>query len=90
MAESYILAAELTRCGDHRKAFARYEERLAPLLRSKQDAAVGLGLAFAPNSGLQLLVRNVVMRLMGLPKVADLVMGKSFRDAVELPAFAAA
>ena len=27
---------------------------------------------------------------MGLPKVADLAMGKSFRDAVELPTFAAA
>jgi hypothetical protein len=30
------------------------------------------------------------MRLMGLPKVADLVMGRSFRDAVKLPSFAAA
>jgi 2-polyprenyl-6-methoxyphenol hydroxylase-like FAD-dependent oxidoreductase len=90
MVESYTLAAELFRCTDHSKAFARYEERLAPLLRSKQDAAVGLGLAFAPKSTLQLLVRNTVMRLMGLPKVADLAMGKSFRDAVELPTFAAA
>ena len=71
--------------GDHREAFARYQERLAPLLRSKQDAAVGLGLAFAPKNRLQLLVRNTVMRLMGLPKVADLAMGRSFRDAVELP-----
>jgi 2-polyprenyl-6-methoxyphenol hydroxylase-like FAD-dependent oxidoreductase len=90
MVESYTLAAELSRCGDHREAFARYEGRLTPLLRSKQDAAVGLGLAFAPNSTLQLLLRNTVMRLMGLPKVADLAMGKSFRDAVELPTFAAA
>ena len=90
MVESYTLAAELTRCGDHSEAFARYQERLAPLLRSKQDAAVGLGLAFAPKSRLQLLVRNTLMRLMGLPKVADLVMGRSFHDAVELPTFAAA
>lgn len=30
------------------------------------------------------------MKVMGLPKVADLVMVKSFRDAVELPAFPAA
>jgi hypothetical protein len=30
------------------------------------------------------------MKLMGLPKVADLAMGSSFRDAVELPTFAAA
>jgi 2-polyprenyl-6-methoxyphenol hydroxylase-like FAD-dependent oxidoreductase len=89
MVESYTLAAELTRSGDHREAFARYEERLAPLLRSKQDAAAHLGLAFAPKSRRQLLVRNTVMRLMGLPKVADMVMGKSFRDAVELPPFTA-
>lgn len=87
MVEAYTLAAELARSSGHREAFARYEERLAPLLRSKQDAAAGLGIAFAPKSRLQLLERNTVMRLMGLPKVANLVMGKSFRDAVELPAF---
>ncbi len=48
MVEAYTLAAELARCSDHREAFARYQERLAPLLRSKQDAAMGLGAAFAP------------------------------------------
>ena len=85
MVESYTLAAELARADDHREAFARYEERLAPFLRSKQDAATGLGVAFAPKSRLQLLLRNTVMKLMGLPKVADLAMGRSFRDAVELP-----
>ena len=90
MVECYTLAAELSRCTDHREAFARYQERLAPLLRSKQDAALGLGLAFAPKNSRQLFIRNLVMRGMGLPKVAELVMGKSFRDAVELPAFAAA
>jgi len=90
MVESYILAAELTRSSDYSEAFARYESRLAPLLRSKQDAAVGLGLAFAPKNKFQLLVRNTVMKLMVLPKVADLAMGGSFRDAVELPTFAAA
>lgn len=31
MVESYVLAAELARCGDHREAFARYEQRLRPL-----------------------------------------------------------
>lgn len=88
MVEAYVLAAELTRSSDHVEAFARYQERLRDFLRSKQDAAVGLGPAFAPKNRLQLLVRNTVMRLMGLPKVADLAMGKSFHDAVELPAFA--
>ncbi len=72
--------------GDHVAAFTRYHTRLAPLLRSKQDAAKGLGLAFAPRGRVQLAVRNTVMRLMGLPHVPDLVMGRSLRDAVELPA----
>lgn len=91
MVESYVLAAELAGAGtDHVEAFARYEERLRGLLRSKQDAAEGLGLAFAPRSTFQLLVRNTMMSLMGIPHVADLAIGKSLRDAVELPAFAAA
>lgn len=89
MVEAYTLGVELASAGDHRDAFARYQARLAPLLRSKQDAAVGLGLAFAPKNRLQLFERNTVMRLMGLPKIADLVMGRSFHDAVELPLFPA-
>ncbi|GAA3605533.1 FAD-binding domain [Microlunatus ginsengisoli] len=88
MIESYVLAAELARAdGDHGLAFTRYQKRLAPFLQSKQAAARGLGVAFAPRDRLQLLVRNTVMRLMGLPKVADLAMGRSFHDAIELPAF---
>ena len=90
MVESYTLATELARCCDHVEAFARYQQRLAPLLRSKQDAATGLGLAFAPRNRFQLFTRNSVMKLMALPKVADMVMGRSFRDKVELPTVAAA
>jgi 2-polyprenyl-6-methoxyphenol hydroxylase-like FAD-dependent oxidoreductase len=91
MVESYVLAAELAETnGDYAAAFARYEQRLGGVLRSKQDAAKGLGLAFAPRSALQLLIRNTMMRLIALPHVADLAVGKSLRDAVELPSFAAA
>ena len=87
MVEAYVLAVELARIdGDHAAAFARYHTRLAPLLRSKQDAAKGLGLAFAPRNQVQLAVRNTVIRLLGLPRVPNLVMGRSLRDAVELPA----
>jgi 2-polyprenyl-6-methoxyphenol hydroxylase-like FAD-dependent oxidoreductase len=87
MVEAYVLAVELARSGgDHVAAFARYQARLAPLLRSKQDAARGLGLAFAPRGRVQLAVRNTVMRMLGLPRIPDLVMGRSLRDAVELPA----
>ncbi|MEO9103532.1 MAG: FAD-dependent monooxygenase, partial [Terrimesophilobacter sp.] len=85
--EGYTLATELALNSDHSEAFARYEERLAPLLRSKQDAAQGLGLAFAPKNRFQLFVRNTIMKMMGLPKVADITMGRSFHDRVELPTF---
>ncbi|MDQ2661550.1 MAG: FAD-binding domain [Actinomycetota bacterium] len=87
MVEAYTLAAELAASDDHAAAIARYQERLAPLLRSKQDAARGLGLAFAPKNRFQLFVRDTVMRMMGLPKVADIAVGRSFHDRVELPAF---
>jgi 2-polyprenyl-6-methoxyphenol hydroxylase-like FAD-dependent oxidoreductase len=91
MVEAYVLAAELAQAhGDHLTAFTRYHARLAALLRSKQDAAKGLGLAFAPRNHFQLAVRNTVMRLLGLPRIPDLVMGRSLRDAVELPAIPAA
>ena len=89
MVESYTLAAELARSSEHgRRLPATKSDSLRCAVQ--QDAAAGLGVAFAPNSRLQLLVRNTVMRMMGLPKVADLAMGKSFHDAVELPTFAAA
>lgn len=87
MVEAYVLAAELARTDDYGQAFARYEERLAPLIRSKQQAAQGLGLAFAPKNSFQLFVRNTIMKMMGLPKVADIALGRSFHDRVELPPF---
>jgi 2-polyprenyl-6-methoxyphenol hydroxylase-like FAD-dependent oxidoreductase len=91
MIEAYVLAGEIDRArGDHTKAFACYEERLAGFLRSKQDAAVKLAPAFAPRTRLQLFVRNLVLRLIALPFVAELATGNSLRDAIELPAAAGA
>ncbi len=86
MVEAYVLAAELAEArGNHGQAFAQYERKLMPFLRSKQKAAVRLAPAFAPRSGMQLLVRNSILRLFNLPFVAGLAMGNSLRDAVELP-----
>ena len=91
MVEAYVLAAELARSkGEHVAAFARYQARLAPFLQSKQAAARRLGLAFAPRNGVELLVRDSMMRMMALPLMTNLAMGKSFHDAIELPEFAAA
>jgi 2-polyprenyl-6-methoxyphenol hydroxylase-like FAD-dependent oxidoreductase len=71
--------------GDHVQAFARYEQRLMPFLRSKQKGAVRLAPAFAPRSRVQLFLRNSVVQLFSAPFVARLAMGNSLRDAIELP-----
>ena len=63
MIESYVLAYELHEAhGDHRAAFAGYEQRLAQLVRGKQDAATRMGAAFAPRNRMQLLARNAAWR----------------------------
>jgi 2-polyprenyl-6-methoxyphenol hydroxylase-like FAD-dependent oxidoreductase len=86
MVEAYVLACELHAAqGDYPAAFAAYERRLAQLVRAKQDAAIGLGSAFAPRNRLQLLLRNSAIGLMGVPLVANLVLGRSLRDPIQLP-----
>lgn len=86
MVEAYVLAAELARAGgDHAAAFAAAEGQLAPVVRDKQDAAIGLGVAFAPRSRTQVVLRDAVLGLMGIPFVANLVMGRSLRDPIRLP-----
>jgi len=86
MIEAYVLAAELARAdGDHSAAFAAYERRLAPLILTKQDAAIGLGSAFAPRNRFELLLRNAVLGLMGVPLIAAIAMGRSLRDPITLP-----
>jgi 2-polyprenyl-6-methoxyphenol hydroxylase-like FAD-dependent oxidoreductase len=88
MIEAYVLAAELQAAGgDHNAGFAAYEGRLRSFIRTKQDAATRLGGAFAPRNPRQLRLRNTVMRLMAVPGVADLAIGRSLRDRIELPAF---
>lgn len=90
MVEAYVLAAELARAGgDHAGAFARYEQQLAPFLRSKQQAAIRLAGAFAPRTRWQLFLRNSVMKLMGVPFIAGLAIGRALRDKIELPALPA-
>ncbi|NUU07264.1 FAD-binding domain [Leifsonia sp. C5G2] len=87
MIEAYVLAAELHRAeGDHRAAFAGYQRRLGTFVRSKQDAATKLAGAFAPRNRRQLALRNTVIRMMGLPGVMQLAVGRSLRDRIELPA----
>jgi 2-polyprenyl-6-methoxyphenol hydroxylase-like FAD-dependent oxidoreductase len=86
MIEAYVLAGELHRHpGDHRAAFAAYESQLSALVRSKQDGAISLGVAFAPRNRTQVVMRALALKTMGIPWVADLAMGRSLRDPITLP-----
>jgi hypothetical protein len=59
MAEAYVLAGELHRGGDdYKTAFARYEERMMPFLRRKQESAAKFASSFAPKTTFGITVRG--------------------------------
>jgi 2-polyprenyl-6-methoxyphenol hydroxylase-like FAD-dependent oxidoreductase len=86
MAEAYVLAGELDRCGgDVAAAFARYEGLLRPFLATKQATAVRLASSFAPKTALGVRVRDRVTRLLRIPAIADWFIGRDLRDDLVLP-----
>jgi 2-polyprenyl-6-methoxyphenol hydroxylase-like FAD-dependent oxidoreductase len=83
---AYILAGELKRAGgDHEAAFAAYQRRLGAFITGKQQAAARLLTFFAPRSRFGLFVRNQIMKLIAIPLVMRLAVGREFRDRIELP-----
>jgi 2-polyprenyl-6-methoxyphenol hydroxylase-like FAD-dependent oxidoreductase len=88
MAEAYVLAGELHACGgDFSAAFARYEQRMMPFLKRKQESAARFASSFAPKSAHGIKVRNLVTRLLRFPPVAELFVARDLRDDVELPEY---
>jgi 2-polyprenyl-6-methoxyphenol hydroxylase-like FAD-dependent oxidoreductase len=88
MVEAYVLAGELHDCeGDHKAAFARYEKRLMPFLRRKQDTAANFASSFAPKSAFGVRFRNRVTELLRVPFIADFFIGRAVRDDIKLPAY---
>ncbi len=86
MAEAYVLAGELCHCGgDYGAAFARYEERLLPFLKRKQQTTARFASAFAPKSAFGLTFRNLVLRLFRLPFLVDFFLGRAVRDEIKFP-----
>jgi len=86
MAEAYVLAGELRKCGgDHGAAFDRYQERLMPFLRRKQAMAARFAPMIAPKTSFGITFRNLVTRLMRLPFVVDFFIGRELRDDFKLP-----
>lgn len=86
MTEAYVLAGELHHCGgDYAAAFARYEDRLRPLLKHKQAEAASFASSFAPRSSLGIVFRNLVTRLFRFPLFASPFVRRILRDDFELP-----
>jgi 2-polyprenyl-6-methoxyphenol hydroxylase-like FAD-dependent oxidoreductase len=86
MVQAYVLAHELARSGgDHRQAFLAWEQRLRPFVEAKQRAAERFASSFVPRTALGLWLRNQATRLLRLPLVAGLLLGRSVRDDFVLP-----
>ena len=88
MVAAYILAGELKRAnGDHASAFARYQQVLGEFIAGKQKAAIQFAPFFAPRSRFGIFVRNQVMKLMSIPFIAEMAVGREMRDSIELPSY---
>jgi 2-polyprenyl-6-methoxyphenol hydroxylase-like FAD-dependent oxidoreductase len=90
MVAAYVLAGELGRSPEHpAEAFANYERLLRPFIDGKQNAAEKFASSFAPKTRFGLFVRNQVIKLFAIPKVAKLTLGGSLLDQLDLPDYAA-
>jgi len=86
MVSAYILAGELHRCtGDYAEAFRRYQHLFGPFVRKKQKAALRFASSFAPRSLFALFLRIQVFNLMAIPWIANIAMGRSLADKINLP-----
>jgi 2-polyprenyl-6-methoxyphenol hydroxylase-like FAD-dependent oxidoreductase len=86
MAEAYVLAGELRHCGTgYGEAFARYEQRMMPFLARKQRSAAKFASLNAPKTALGIGFRNLITRLLGLPFLAEFLLGRALRDEITLP-----
>jgi 2-polyprenyl-6-methoxyphenol hydroxylase-like FAD-dependent oxidoreductase len=86
IAEAYVLVGELHACrGDFATALARYEQRLMPFLRKKQKSASRFAASFAPKSSTGIIFRNAMTQVMRIPSLANLGVGRAFRDEISIP-----
>jgi 2-polyprenyl-6-methoxyphenol hydroxylase-like FAD-dependent oxidoreductase len=88
MAGAYILAGELKLAnGDYHVAFANCERSMHPMIEDKQLAAQKFAKSFTPKTNAGIFFRNQVTRLMNIPFVANLAMGRMFKDSPSLPPY---
>ncbi|GAA5053656.1 2-polyprenyl-6-methoxyphenol hydroxylase-like FAD-dependent oxidoreductase [Thermocatellispora tengchongensis] len=87
---AYVLAGELAAAGgDHRRAFARYEERIRPYAAVCHKQARGIDTYLVPKRRRQIWMREQTFRMMGLMPGKGLVRAMIARgaDAIELPGY---
>jgi hypothetical protein len=58
-----------------------------PFVREKQKAALRFAGFFAPKSNFSLFLRNQVMKLLDVPWIADLTVGRDIADRIPLPQY---
>jgi 2-polyprenyl-6-methoxyphenol hydroxylase-like FAD-dependent oxidoreductase len=73
IAGAHLLATELAGSSDVEAAFARYEERMRPLVTERQRTARNGVRWFLPHTRRDLTVRRTMLKLAGLPGVDRLV-----------------
>jgi 2-polyprenyl-6-methoxyphenol hydroxylase-like FAD-dependent oxidoreductase len=88
MTAAYVLAGELATSQDRpQEAFRRYEERLRPFIRAKQQAAERFAAAFVPRTRPGVFFRNQVIKAFRVPAIARIAIGRDIRDQLELPRY---
>jgi 2-polyprenyl-6-methoxyphenol hydroxylase-like FAD-dependent oxidoreductase len=81
IAGAYVLADQLARTQSIGQALVNYENLWRPVAEEKQKAGRASGRWFAPKSDLDLMIRRMSLRMVGLPvvnrRVAALLAGRS-------------
>lgn len=78
MTEAYVLAGELHSAnGNVEAAFENYHARLAGFVRGEQNGAKAYRMFFAPETRFGVWVRNLLIRLSGLPGLTKLLAGRT-------------
>ena len=90
MAAAYVLAGEIAAAaGRPEVAFGRYERVLMDFIAGKQKAAEGFAGSFAPRTRFGITLARLLTRAFGLPLVAEMSLGRSLIDRLQLPDYPA-
>jgi 2-polyprenyl-6-methoxyphenol hydroxylase-like FAD-dependent oxidoreductase len=84
---AYVLAGELSRCANHRDAFAAYEQRMRPYVALAQKLPPGVPWIAHPQTRWGVGLLHTVLRLASSPLVRHRVgvFGSASADKIELP-----